>query len=326
MGEALARNTISYYSHARTALLYGLQSLGLRPGDGLLLPDTICDVVLHPISRLGLEYDFYPLREDFSPDWAGLEACVTPQTRAVLMVHFFGQPQDIDRFQGFCRAKDLFLIEDNAHGHRGTLGGRELGTFGDVGISSPRKFVHTACGGLLWLRGEPAPPASDLAPYPLSLRRYFQQKFSLRYPGLIAAAKRRVGLRPGFEDPRAFRESPIESYAVDTESIQVLKAADWDAIRTARRESYAAWEGLVSRWNLVPVHPSLHPEANPWCFAAYAGNRQEATRICEWGWKAGAVVYRWPALPEEILVEAGAAVGRWDRLLCFSTASPPPAL
>ena len=62
-----------YFSHGRTALKYGLLSLGLKPGDEILIPDYICDVVLHPLKSLGLKYQFYPVLDDLSPNWDELE-------------------------------------------------------------------------------------------------------------------------------------------------------------------------------------------------------------------------------------------------------------
>ena len=59
------------------------------------------------------------------------------------MVHYFGQPQDISRFQQFCKQNDLILIDNNAHGHGGDIDGNLLGTFGEFGISSPRKNLNT---------------------------------------------------------------------------------------------------------------------------------------------------------------------------------------
>ena len=96
-------------------------------------------------------------------------------------------------------------------------------------------------------------------------------------------------------------------------------------MKGARQEAYRAWETLTSQRGLAPLYPALHPEANPWCFPAYARNAEEANRMCLWGWDNGAVVFRWPALPEALIAQDGAPMERWRRLVCFSTASAPPA-
>ena len=58
-----------YFSHARTALKYGLISLNIREGSEIFIPDYICDVVLHPIEQLKLKPIFYPTFEDLTPEW-----------------------------------------------------------------------------------------------------------------------------------------------------------------------------------------------------------------------------------------------------------------
>ena len=85
------------------------------------------------------------------PLWSSLDTKVNSRTRAILMVHYFGQPQDIDKFLNFSKKHQLFLVEDNAHGHGGSFKGKELGTFGHIGISCPRKFLDIEDGGLLYL-------------------------------------------------------------------------------------------------------------------------------------------------------------------------------
>ena len=89
-----------YFSHARTALKYGLKSIDIRAHDQILLPDYTCDVVLHPINQLQLQYRYYSVRDDLSPDWSDIERKVEKRTKAILMIHYFGQPQNILRYLG----------------------------------------------------------------------------------------------------------------------------------------------------------------------------------------------------------------------------------
>ena len=67
------------------------------------------------------------------------------------MVHYFGFPQNINKFQELSKKKSWFLIEDNAHGHGGYYNNELLGTFGDIGISSPRKSLRLNSGGILYI-------------------------------------------------------------------------------------------------------------------------------------------------------------------------------
>jgi len=121
-----------YFSHGRTALKYGLMHLGLKVNDTILIPEYICDVVLHPLRQLGIKYRFYPLDSLLHPIWEVLENLIDKNTKAIMMVHYFGQPQDISAYISFCDKNKLLLIEDNAHGFGGMYNGQLLGTFGDL--------------------------------------------------------------------------------------------------------------------------------------------------------------------------------------------------
>ena len=125
-----------YFSRARTALNYGLQSLDIDDQDIILVPDFICDTIFQPINQNSLRFLTYKLTDDLSPIWSKLDSLVTNNTKAIVMVHYFGQPQDINKFLNFCKKHNLYLIEDNAHGHSGIFEGKELGTFGDIGTFS----------------------------------------------------------------------------------------------------------------------------------------------------------------------------------------------
>ena len=136
-----------------------------------MLPDYICDVVIHPLDQLGIKYKYYPINDDLTPKWDELGNRVDETTKALLMVHYFGQPQDIEKFQNFCKEHNLMLIEDNAHGHGGKYNDHLLGTFGDIGISSPRKILNMYSGGCLWLKDNKLKTLSNLLPYPVSTQQ-----------------------------------------------------------------------------------------------------------------------------------------------------------
>ena len=139
-----------FVAHARTALKIAFLQIGIQSGTKVLVPDFICDVVLHSILQADMIPVYYPLVQDLAPDWSALESIVAnSECRALIMVHYFGQPQNIEQFRAFCSCHNLLLVEDNAHGYGGLLAGRSLGTFGDVGISSPRKILGTSSGGVL---------------------------------------------------------------------------------------------------------------------------------------------------------------------------------
>jgi len=305
-----------YFSHARTAFKYGLMHLGFQPGDSILLPEYICDVVLSPLNQIGLKYSFYPVNDALEPKWESLPSIVNGDTKAIMMIHYFGQPQDIIAFQRFCDEHSLLLIEDNAHGHGGVLNDIPLGTFGDIGISSPRKNLNCYTGGELYLKDDKKFSLPNLTPYSVSfpqmIRRIAGSNSALKY-----TFKRFFEKRPNYEDPRAFKEPIVGEYLIDKWSRKKLKDANLYKLRKARQRDYHKWQDYAIDNGLIPVFRKLSIGSIPWCLPVYAQNQKEAIEWFDWGRKNQMHVFPWPSLPEKVINKNRESVNRWKRLVCF---------
>ena len=306
-----------FFSHARTALKYGLKYLGIDSNDYILLPDYICDVVLHPMDQLGIKYKYYPINDNLNPNWDELENIVDEKTKALLMVHYFGQPQHIEKFQNFCKKHKLLLIENNAHGHGGSYNGKQLGTFGDCGVSSPRKMLNIQSGGLLWLKDKELNIELSLSPYRSSIFNHLNVSVGNYSPSLKLFLKRLLKKRPQYENIEAFREKHLNDYAIDLWSKKVLLKTDFNGMRDYRQKVYKNWHTFALKNNLIPVFSKLYPEANPWCFPAYVKNHKESIKWFDWGWENNKHVFSWPSLPKDALSKNNDLLNRWKKLICF---------
>jgi len=175
------------------------------------------------------------------------------------------------------------LIEDNAHGHGGTYDGKSLGTFGDMGISSPRKLLNLHSGGILWLKDKGFNPQIDLSEYPVSTLHRIKKSISDSYPSLKNAIKKVLKNRPKYEDPSAFRESVVPDYAIDLWSKEIIKQKNWNDMRNSRQDAYHNRQKFALDYGLTPVFSRLHSEANPWCFPAYINDQDETVKWFKWG-------------------------------------------
>ena len=205
------RSEIIYFTKARTALKYGLQSLGFQKNESILIPDFLCDSVISSIEESTLEFTVYETADDMSPIWASVELNICKNTKAILMVHYFGQPQNINVFQQFSKKHNLLLVEDNAHGHGGTYQNRMLGTFGDIGISSPRKFNE--CGGLLYLNNNYDKTLLPQLDYETLEKKLIWYRVLLnKYPILKHQLMLLLRKRYKYENPRAFELNPKRNF------------------------------------------------------------------------------------------------------------------
>jgi dTDP-4-amino-4,6-dideoxygalactose transaminase len=130
------------------ALLLSLRAAGVGAGDEVIVPAFSYIATADSVSLLGATPVFCDVLPDtFNLDPAQLEGRVTPRTKAIVPVHLFGQPADMQRILSIARAAQLAVIEDAAQAIGATCGGHSAGSLGDFGCLSfyPTKNLG-ACG------------------------------------------------------------------------------------------------------------------------------------------------------------------------------------
>lgn len=131
-----------------SALFLGLKALGVGPGDEVITTpvsfvasaDTIVQTGAQPVF-----VDVDPTTGNLDPDL--VSAAVTPQTKAVLVVHLYGVTYQLDQLKQVCQDHQLQLIEDASHAHGSRYQNQPVGSWGDIGCFSlyPSKTLG-ACG------------------------------------------------------------------------------------------------------------------------------------------------------------------------------------
>jgi dTDP-4-amino-4,6-dideoxygalactose transaminase len=138
-GIAVANGTVSL----RIALL----AAGIREADEVIVPaytfvSTATAVIEANAVPVFADIDLHT----FNIDPAAVAAAVTPRTRAIIPVHFAGQPADMDALMAVARAHGLVVIEDAAHAHGASWGGRPAGSLGDMGSFSFQSSKNMTAG------------------------------------------------------------------------------------------------------------------------------------------------------------------------------------
>lgn len=143
-------------SSGTAALRVALAALGVGPGDEVITQSFTFVATVEAI----IEAQAVPVCADIDTtlnmDPADLERRITPKTKAVIVVHMLGTPARLPEIVEICRRHKLLLIEDTAWGCGGSLQGRPLGTWGDIGTFSFdfAKTMTTGEGGMLVFRDE----------------------------------------------------------------------------------------------------------------------------------------------------------------------------
>ena len=135
------------------ALQVAMMGLGLKPGDEVVTADFTFAATVEVIALLGLTpvlVDVLPDTFNIDPD--AVEKAITPNTKAIVPVHLFGQVADMDRIMDIAQKHDLFVIEDNAQGigatHTNAAGTKvKTGGIGHVGSTSFFPSKNLGCYG-----------------------------------------------------------------------------------------------------------------------------------------------------------------------------------
>lgn len=120
-----------------SALWLSMLSLGIGPGDEVITVPNTFIATAEAISFTGAKPVFVDIDEKtYNMNPALVERAITARTRAIIPVHLFGQPADMDPIMEIARSNNIYVIEDACQAHGAEYKGRKAGSIGDVGCFS----------------------------------------------------------------------------------------------------------------------------------------------------------------------------------------------
>ena len=146
-------------SSGTDAILVALMALGIGPGDEVICPSFTFFATAGCVARVGAIPVFVDSRaECLNLDPAGIERRITARTRAIIPVHLFGQPADLDEILEIARRHSLAVIEDAAQSFGAEYRGRPVGSIGEFGVVSffPTKNLGALGDAGLVVTNDPA--------------------------------------------------------------------------------------------------------------------------------------------------------------------------
>lgn len=134
------------------ALHLALLALGIGPGDEVIVPTLTYIASVNAITYTGAIPIFVDsLAETWQMDPEDVRRKLSPNTRAIMAVHLYGHPCDMESLLAIAKERELFLIEDCAEAIGTLYKGRHVGSFGDIGTFSffGNKTITTGEGGMV---------------------------------------------------------------------------------------------------------------------------------------------------------------------------------
>ncbi|MFB0632297.1 DegT/DnrJ/EryC1/StrS family aminotransferase [Streptomyces sp. AB3(2024)] len=144
-----------FTSSGATALHLAMETLGLRPGDEVVLPSIGVPATAEAIAARGGRPVFCDVdRRGLNPSLEDIEVHLGDRTRAVLLLHYGGRAGDVVRIAARCRELGVVLIEDGSCSLASRVGDRPAGTFGDLAVWSfdAGRVLVTGDGGMVYAK------------------------------------------------------------------------------------------------------------------------------------------------------------------------------
>ncbi|WP_347107873.1 DegT/DnrJ/EryC1/StrS family aminotransferase [Paenarthrobacter sp. S56] len=135
-----------------SGLHLGLLAAGIGPGDEVIVPSFTFAATANSVALTGAT----PVFADIDPDYytldaASVESKITDRTAAIMPVHLYGHPFDVDGIGALAEKHGVKVFEDAAQAHGAAVNGRKVGTFGDFAMFSlyPTKNMTSGEGGMV---------------------------------------------------------------------------------------------------------------------------------------------------------------------------------
>lgn len=129
------------------ALHLATASLGLKKGDEVICTDFSWVATAYAIAYTGATAVFVDIDPDtWCIDPKAIEKAITPKTKAIMLVHSFGYPAQMDQIMAIAKEHNLYVIEDAAPALGAEFQGKKVGSFGDIACFSFQGAKIAACG------------------------------------------------------------------------------------------------------------------------------------------------------------------------------------
>ena len=271
-----ARHAVSC-SNGTAAVHLALLAAGIGPGDEVIVPTFTYVASVNPIRYVGATPVFVDSeRASWNLDPAAVAGAITERTRAIVVVHLYGLPADIDPIMELAQAHGLIVIEDAAEAHGATVGGRPVGSIGDYGTFSfyGNKVITTGEGGMVVCNSSDADARlrqfrnQGQDPH----RRYWFPEIGFNYRLTNIAAAIGVGQLERIEHMLALRRDVADWYREELDGIEGIsvqprppwgEGISWlvsvlvDGPGSRHRDRVAdalAHDGIETRPFFYPVH------------------------------------------------------------------------
>ncbi len=172
-------------ANGTVALHLAIEALGIGKGDEVIMPTFTmagsCNAIIYSGAKPVL---IDSERETWNMDISKIEEKITSKTKAIMVVHIYGHPVDMDKVKEIADKHNLLILEDAAEAHGAEYNGRKVGSLGDIACFSfyANKIITTGEGGMVVTNNEQvAERARKLRNHFFGKPRFLHQEIGFNY-------------------------------------------------------------------------------------------------------------------------------------------------
>lgn len=251
-------------SNGTVALHLAMLALEIGQGDEVIIPANTFIATAWGVSHAGATPVFVDCDATWNIDAEKIEAAITPKTKAIVGVHLYGQPFDVDAVKEICDKYGLFFVEDAAQAQGAKYKGKTVGTFGEMACYSfyPGKNLG-ACGeagGITTNNQLYANRLRSLRNHG-SVQRYFHDEIGYNYRmGGLEGASLSVKLKylEGWNNRRKQIANRYRN-EIQNPKLQMQALPEWaDGIYHLFVVTTPDKEGLIKHLSTYNIQPAYH--------------------------------------------------------------------
>jgi hypothetical protein len=314
---------ILFFNNGRASLKAGLLLLNLQKKDEVLIPEYVCDSIIQPFDELNLKLVFFKVNEKLFPIWSDVKKKISKKTKAILMIHYFGFPNDVENFLKFKKNNNICLIEDYCHGYKGLYKKKSLGSFGDFSFNSMKKIIpNINSGGVLKINSTELQRNSNkclenTVVFKISFITHIINKIRFFAKYIILNFFRLNFLRPKYEN-YYFSKKAINTnfFLGDHDSFKIICNYNYKQAIKKRFKRYKFFENLLINRGIKPLYKLSVNNIFPWYYVGILNAKNQRKYIFDWAWRNNFDCYSWPKFPKQV-ENYKSNKDLWNKIICF---------
>lgn len=302
VNSILSNSEQIYVTSGRAGIALALEHTGVTENDEVLIPAYHCESMISPVLWRVATPVFYQVNADTSINDEDIQNKITSSTKAIIVTHYFGRIQDLNKVKELCDTKGIILIEDCAHAFFGSKNGVPVGTIGDYAIASSMKFFPCFDGGVL-ASSKHRLGTIKLKPQPISLQlksffNIIERATNYRRFGFLGKLLKAIlkikeftwnsikrlqknsdysSISPSSSEGGFGLEQTWIHANTSTPSLMIIKRCNYKRITSKRRANYEKlYTGLANLENAHPLFETLDKEHVPLVFPLFVNNPEQA--------------------------------------------------